>query len=92
MRIKREKVIFEQNQALEREREQLKHDMDSVATENKELHLKMDILMEENNRYVEHSKDIILICAQCSHQGSQHQVTRTQKVEDNVGAFLNTYI
>ncbi len=36
---------------LENTMAQVRAEMEKVATENKELHLKMDIIMEENNRY-----------------------------------------
>ena len=50
MRIKREKVVFEENSRLEKLNQELQGDVDRLATENKELHLKMDIIMEENLR------------------------------------------
>ena len=50
MRIKREKVIFEENVRLENMIKDLKNDNDSYSTENKELHLRLDFVMEENVR------------------------------------------
>ena len=50
MRIKREKVIFEENVRLENMIKDLKSDNDSYSTENKELHLRLDFVMEENVR------------------------------------------
>ena len=50
MRIKREKIVFEENSRLEKMVGDLKTDLDRMATENKELHLKMDLVLEENNR------------------------------------------
>lgn len=50
MRIKREKVVFEENSRLEKLNQDLQTDMERMATENKELHLKLDIIMEENMR------------------------------------------
>ncbi len=50
MRIKREKVVFEENQRLEKENADLRTDIDRLATDNKELHLKLDIIMDENTR------------------------------------------
>ena len=50
MRIKREKVIFEENVRLENMIKDLKSDNDSYSTENKELHLKLEFIMDENAR------------------------------------------
>lgn len=50
MRIRRERVVFDENRRLEGTIKELREDLDRVATENKELHLKMDIVMEENSR------------------------------------------
>jgi len=50
MRIKREKVIFEENVRLENMIKDLKNDNDSYSTENKELHLKLEFIMDENVR------------------------------------------
>ncbi|XP_040578167.1 uncharacterized protein [Lepeophtheirus salmonis] len=50
MRIKREKVIFEENARLEKLAKDLKNEVDRMAMDNKELTLKMGIIMEENNR------------------------------------------
>ncbi|TRY80012.1 hypothetical protein TCAL_06579 [Tigriopus californicus] len=50
MRIKREKVVFEENSRLEKITVDLKSDLDRLATENKELHLKMDLILGENSR------------------------------------------
>jgi len=48
MRIKREKVIFEENVRLETIMKELKAENDSLSTENKELHLKLGFILEEN--------------------------------------------
>lgn len=50
MRIKREKVIFEENMRLENIIKELRADNNSYITENKELHLKLGIILEENAR------------------------------------------
>lgn len=50
MRIKRERVVFEENQRLENMNKELRLEMDKFITENKELRLKMDIVMEDNGR------------------------------------------
>jgi hypothetical protein len=50
MRIKREKVIFEENVRLENMIKELKNDNDSYATENKELQLKLEFVLDENAR------------------------------------------
>ena len=50
MRIKRERVVFEENQRLENMNKELRLEMDKFITENKELRLKMDIVMEDNAR------------------------------------------
>jgi len=50
MRIKREKVIFEENVRLETIIKDLKNDNDSYSTENKELQLRLDFVMDENAR------------------------------------------
>ena len=50
MRIRREKVIFEENVRLENMVKELRADNDSYITENKELHLKLGIILDENAR------------------------------------------
>jgi leukemia factor-related protein len=50
MRIKREKVIFEENVRLENMVKNLRSDNDGYITENKELHLKLGIILDENAR------------------------------------------
>merc|ERR1711997_1433460 len=50
MRIKREKVIFEENVRLENMIKDLKNENDSYSTENKELHLKLEFILDENAR------------------------------------------
>jgi len=50
MRIRREKVIFEENVRLENMVKDLRADNDSYSTENKELHLKLGIILDENAR------------------------------------------
>jgi len=50
MRIKREKVIFEENVRLETIIKDLKNDNDSYSTENKELQLRLGFIMDENAR------------------------------------------
>ena len=50
MRIKREKVIFEENVRLENMVKDLQRDNDGYITENKELHLKLGIILDENAR------------------------------------------
>lgn len=53
MRIRREKMIFDQNSRLESINNQLQSDNDSLMMENKELKLKMEFIMEENLRLQE---------------------------------------
>jgi len=50
MRIKREKVIFEENVRLENMIKDLKNENDSYSTENKELQLRLDFVLDENAR------------------------------------------
>ena len=50
MRIKREKVIFEENIRLENMVNELKSENENLSTENKELHLKLGLILEENAR------------------------------------------
>ena len=50
MRIKREKIVFEENSRLERENSDFKLEIERLVTENKEVHLKLDLIMEENTR------------------------------------------
>jgi hypothetical protein len=50
MRIRREKVIFEENLRLENLVKDHRSDLDKVTTENKELHLKLGIILDENAR------------------------------------------
>jgi len=50
MRIKREKVIFEENVRLENMVKELQTENNMLSTENKELHLKMGIVLDENER------------------------------------------
>lgn len=75
MRIKREKVVFEENSRLEKITVDLKNDLDRLATENKELHLKMDLILGENTRL----KSILL-----GYQSREEQ--RRASVEDKSGA------
>lgn len=53
MRIRREKVIFEENIRLENLAKELKAENEILSTENKELHLKMGIILDENARLKE---------------------------------------
>ena len=50
MRIQREKIIFDENNRLENQVKDLKTDQDKLTTENKELKLKMQFILEENAR------------------------------------------
>ena len=50
MRIKREKIIFEENMRLETMVKELRAENDSLNTENKELQLKLGIILDENVR------------------------------------------
>lgn len=50
MRIKREKVVFEENSRLEQDNREMRTELDRVITENKELHLKMGLILDENAR------------------------------------------
>jgi len=50
MRIQREKIIFDENQQLEALVKELKSDKEQLTTENKELKLKMEFILEENAR------------------------------------------
>ncbi len=50
MRIRREKVIFEENLRLESLVRELRGENDRLGTENKELHLKLDFILDENAR------------------------------------------
>ncbi len=43
-------LVFDENVRLEKALTDTKTEAERMATENKELHLKMDIIMEENNR------------------------------------------
>ena len=48
MRIQREKIIFDENTRLEAMVKELKSDQERLTTENKELKLKMEFILEEN--------------------------------------------
>jgi len=50
MRIQREKIIFDENSRLEGENKELRRDVDQLTRDNKELSLKMDFILEENQR------------------------------------------
>merc|ERR1712213_269539 len=50
MRIKREKVIFEENMRLESMVKESRTENDSLSTENKELQLKLGLILDENVR------------------------------------------
>jgi len=50
MRIRREKVIFEENVRLENMVKDLRDDNTGYVTENKELHLKLQFILDENAR------------------------------------------
>ena len=50
MRIKREKVLFEEIVRLENMNKDLKNDNNSYSTENKELQLRLDFVLDENAR------------------------------------------
>lgn len=50
MRIKREKVIFEENMRLENMVKDLQSENNILSTENKELHLKLGLILDENAR------------------------------------------
>lgn len=50
MRIKREKVIFEENIRLETMVKELRSENENLVTENKELHLKLGLILDENAR------------------------------------------
>ena len=50
MRIKREKVIFEENIRLETMVKELRSENENLLTENKELHLKLGLILDENAR------------------------------------------
>jgi len=50
MRIRREKVIFEENMRLESMVKELRTENDSLSTENKELQLKLGLILDENVR------------------------------------------
>merc|ERR1719245_2159745 len=50
MRIQREKIIFDENTRLEAMVKELKSDQERLTTENKELKLKMEFILEENAR------------------------------------------
>ena len=50
MRSKREKIIFEENMRLETMVKELRAENDSLNTENKELQLKLGIILDENVR------------------------------------------
>ena len=50
MRIKREKVIFEENMRLENIAKELQSENNVLSTENKELHLKLGLILDENAR------------------------------------------
>lgn len=50
MRIKREKIVFEENAKLEQDNRDMRAELDRVITENKELHLKLGLILDENAR------------------------------------------
>eukprot|EP00096_Caligus_rogercresseyi_P000119 TRINITY_DN1031_c0_g1_i2.p1 TRINITY_DN1031_c0_g1~~TRINITY_DN1031_c0_g1_i2.p1 ORF type:complete len:151 (+),score=66.36 TRINITY_DN1031_c0_g1_i2:325-777(+) len=50
MRIMRERVIFEENARLERLAGDLRAELERVSMDNKELTLKMGLVLEENSR------------------------------------------
>ena len=50
MRIQREKIIFDENNKLENQVKELTTDREKLTTENKELKLKMQFILEENAR------------------------------------------
>ena len=50
MRIQREKIIFDENQRLEAEVNGLRAERNQILTDNKELKLKMEFVLEENAR------------------------------------------
>jgi len=50
MRIRREKVIFEENMRLETMVKDLRSENESLSTENKELQLKLGLILDENVR------------------------------------------
>lgn len=50
MRIRREKVIFEENMRLESMVKELRTENDALSTENKELQLKLGFILDENVR------------------------------------------
>lgn len=50
MRIRREKVIFEENMRLESMVKELRNENEALSTENKELQLKLGFILDENVR------------------------------------------
>ena len=50
MRIRREKVIFEENMRLESMVKELRTENEALSTENKELQLKLGFILDENVR------------------------------------------
>ena len=58
MRIQREKIIFDENARLEARTKELKADTGKLTTENKELKLKMQFILEENARLQEIIRNI----------------------------------
>ena len=58
MRIQREKIIFDENNRLENTIKDLKTGQEKLTTENKELKLKMQFILEENARLQEIIRNI----------------------------------
>ena len=58
MRIQREKIIFDENNRLESQVKELRSDQEKLTTENKELKLKMQFILEENARLQEIIRNI----------------------------------
>merc|ERR1719273_2539746 len=83
MRIQREKIIFDENTRLEGMVKDLKTDQERLTTENKELKLKMEFILEENARLQEIIRNV---------QVQQHEQRQIQEEMNGHGNQINTRI
>jgi len=83
MRIQREKIIFDENTRLEGMVKDLKTDQERLTTENKELKLKMEFILEENARLQEIIRNV---------QVQQHEQRQIQEEMDGQGNRINGHI
>ena len=80
MRIQREKIIFDENTRLEAMVKELKSDGERLTTENKELKLKMEFILEENARLQEIIRNV---------QVQQHDHRQVEEEMDAHGNRIN---